>query len=76
MTSETHTATDSTYWAERNALVDAVHARTPGMVLPQARLYVAHAARTPEEQVVWDRYGEALDALRAFDDAHHGTPIL
>ena len=31
---------------------------------------------TAEEHAAWEAYGAALDDLRAFDDAHHGTPIL
>jgi hypothetical protein len=64
--------TESQYWVERNALVDAAKALTPS----GPRAFVAFDERTPEEHEEWARYGAALDALKAFDEAHGGTPIL
>lgn len=40
------------------------------------RLWVGYHERTPEEQAQWDAYGVAYDALKAFDAANGGSPIL
>lgn len=61
------------YWSERNALVDAVKA----CPLPTgARLWVAHSEHTAVEQDQWIVYRAALAAVKAFDAANGGTPIL
>ena len=60
------------YWTERNALVDAVLAiDTKGAsVFTQAGWEVEGAAE------VRARYHAAVDALKAFDEAHGGAPVL
>jgi hypothetical protein len=64
------------YWTERNALVDSVNARQPIELIERHRVYIAVAERTAFEQGVWDDFAAALDALKAFDAAHGGTPVL
>ncbi len=59
------------YLAERNALVSECRLRGKDL-----RTDIGYDARTSEEQAAWDCYGEAIDALKAFDAAHGGTPIL
>ena len=61
------------YWTERNALVDAVKA----CPLPAGdRKWVAGSDRTPAEAQQWAAYTAALDALKTFDAAHGGAPVL
>lgn len=62
------------YWAERNALVDAVHAvdcHIDGEFVFIGATYDKPGAA--EKRVA---YSTALDALEAFDAAHGGTPVL
>lgn len=70
---DSHHGRSESYWTERNALVEAVKA----CPLPIGdRRYVARDTRTSTEQAQWNAYGSALDALKAFDDANGGSPIL
>lgn len=59
---DSHHGRPESYWTERNALVDAVKAITPPDLTGVGE--------------AWDRYRVALAALRAFDAANGGSPIL
>lgn len=70
---DSHHGRPRSYWTERNALVDAVHAidnRAPSCVddLPAFRAWL----HGPDGEA----YRAALAALREFDDSHGGSPIL
>jgi hypothetical protein len=63
---------DESYWTARNALVDAVHAAGRRL-----RYSTDGAMRLlPGQEAEDAAYGVALDALKAFDAAHGGAPIL
>ena len=68
-------ARSESYWAERNALVDATLALDPGKITGRG-WDKPESERTESERAVWDTYGAALAKLKAFDAAHGGTPIL
>lgn len=59
------------YWAARNALVDAVRTATPATSLSKS-----YNNRTAEDHALVAAYNEKLAALKAFDAAHGGTPVL
>lgn len=62
-------AKPESYWTERNALVTAAQAA--------GRLHVTgQAPYTEQDPDTRSAYRASLDALKAFDDANGGTPIL
>lgn len=66
------------YWEERNRLVDAVRAIDVGSStsVPPTSVYMAPRYDEPGAADIRAAYRAALEALKAFDEAHGGAPIL
>ncbi len=67
------TRTES-YWAERNALVDAVKAIDPR--IDSHNVFTVDGWNLTGAAELRAEYTAALEALKAFDAAHDAAPIL